>query len=407
MSARKPIREHYDAVLDFTPLRAVPEAAYALIKQTFTIRDGRCVPDLAVPLQHDLRDPDLSPAMPPGSDFWIHKVETDVVVRGSAYAPQGRPIAEMIASVSVGSRAKRIHVLGHRTLQWQDSGRPSFPRPEPFLDMPLTYDNAYGGIDPRMEMEPPASLEALLDFDLCDYPGIYPRNVHGKGYLIQAHPIPGVPLPNLEHPEDRLTPERLCTGDPALWYRQPLPWCFDWTNPLMFPRMAYLGLAPRFPVPSDVELPEVRQGYIAREALTPRPPDEDEQDDIPLGFYQEASLGMRHHELPAGTLIALTGMHPERPELQFMVPPPPELQLHMDGAKVEAHVQLSHCVIVPHALQVQLTYVALVVDMPRVLIPGVHKKIDYRLTVDGDSPIIYEAPTPVLEQITEESRHAG
>ena len=38
-------------------------------------------------------------------------------------------------------------------------------------------------------------------------------------------------MPNLEDPDDLLT-ERLLTGDPQLWYRQPLLACCDWLHPI-------------------------------------------------------------------------------------------------------------------------------------------------------------------------------
>jgi hypothetical protein len=78
----------------------------------------------------------------------------------------------------------------------------------------------------------------------------------------------------------------------------------------------------------------------------------------------------------------------------------------MEGQAVVADIQLSQCVILPDRLQLQLTYAALVVDMPRVFIPGVHKHIPFRVAIDGDAPIEYETPTPVLEQLENGSRHA-
>src|ERR1035437_3273348 len=95
-----------------------------------------------------------------------------------------------------------------------------------------------------------------------DHPGLYPRNPVGKGYLVLPDPIEGVELPNLEDPADLLTPERLVTRQPELWFRQPLPWCFEWTVGLTFPRCLYLGLDAWFPAPDGAPLGEVQRGYI-------------------------------------------------------------------------------------------------------------------------------------------------
>jgi Uncharacterized protein conserved in bacteria (DUF2169) len=395
---REPVRDRYDAVLDFAPLRAVPDIAYVLVKQTYKIGEQRCGLDAPLPLMHDLRDDSLQPRLPPGSDFWIQKQATDVIVQGSAFAPD-RPIRQMTAAVTVGAVAKRVSVFGNRTLEWRSDGTPVIPQPEPFIELPLTYENAFGGIDARMEMAPPKSSEEFLEFDLFDYPGIYPRNLHGKGYLVLPEPLPGALMPNLENPRDLLTADRLIVRDPRLWYRQPLPWCFDWTNALMFPRMAYLGLSPRFPPPSDGSLPEVAAGMLPRDFPRIYSPRLDESDSSPAAFYQEASLGMTFAQLTAGTPIVIEGMHPEKPRLEWQLPPPPSIQVFMEGRRVPAIIRLTNCVITPAQSRMCLVYAALVSEMPRVLIPGVHKEISFRAVIDGDRPLDYEPPVPLMEQM--------
>ncbi|MGD0837524.1 MAG: DUF2169 domain-containing protein [Polyangia bacterium] len=396
---RKPVRDKYDAVLDFAPSRAVPSVAYVLVKQTYRIGERGCVLDAAQPLVHDLRDDTLQPRLPPGSDFWIQKQATDVVVQGSAFAPNGRPIRSMTASVTVGKAAKRINVFGNRRLEWRSDGTPVIPYPETFIDMPLTYENAYGGIDVRMDMAPPQSPEELVKFDLLDYPGIYPRNLHGKGYLVRPEPIPGALMPNLENPRDLLTADRLFVRDPRLWYRQPFPWCFDWTNAVMFPRMAYLGLSPCFPPPSDVSLPEVAQGILPANFKQAYSPSLDAADSWPAIFYQEASLGMSFTALSAGIPMAVEGMHPERARIAWQLPSPPSIQVLFEGKRVPATIRLTNCVITPADLRMCLVYAAVIAEMPRVFIPGVHKEIPFLAVIDGDRPLAYAPPVPILEQL--------
>jgi hypothetical protein len=54
-----------------------------LLKTTYTIEGGRAILAEPEPLKFDIhRDEALDPRMPPGSDFWISKAATDVVIQG-------------------------------------------------------------------------------------------------------------------------------------------------------------------------------------------------------------------------------------------------------------------------------------------------------------------------------------
>jgi Uncharacterized protein conserved in bacteria (DUF2169) len=396
--SRKLARDRYDAVLDFAPARSIPELAYLIVKQTFKIGRGSCVLTTPEPLAHDIRDDKLEPRFPPGSDFWTQKEATDVVVRGSAFAPGGRPTRSMTISVSVGDFTKSICVFGERILEWRSDGRPRIPEAEPFTEMPLTYANAYGGIDPRPKMEAPKSPEEFLEFDLFHYPGLYPRNHFGKGYLVEHGPLPGFPLPNLENPADLLTEQRLVVGDPRLWYRQPTPWCYDWTNPVMFPRQAYLGLSPHFPPPADQSLPEIAAGILPADYAEQFGADRDDPSP-PAEFYQEASQGMHFKALAAGTPIRIDGMDPVFERIEFRLPASPPIQLFLEGNELPTTTSLSNCVITPAESRLELVYVCVATELPRVFIPGVHKHIPFRAVIDGDSPLDYETPIPNLERL--------
>src|SRR5688572_17156881 len=102
MTDRKPTHDEYDVVLDFFPPESLPEYAYALVKFTYQIVDGRCERGPVQPLFHDIRKPDIKPAWQPGCDFWPHKLQTDVAVRGSAYAPDGGTVRSMRIQALVG-----------------------------------------------------------------------------------------------------------------------------------------------------------------------------------------------------------------------------------------------------------------------------------------------------------------
>lgn len=79
-------------------------------------------------------------------DFAPHKPRCDVLLNGSAHAPRGRPAARVGVSLRVGSWSKSFDVVGDRVWQAGAAGIGGAP-PEPFTAMPISYGNAFGGID--------------------------------------------------------------------------------------------------------------------------------------------------------------------------------------------------------------------------------------------------------------------
>ena len=151
--SRKPASAEYDATVGLEPKQKgeIPTFAYALVKITYEVVNGRARQIEPEPLALDLYGEEpLSPPVPSGSDFWVSKSATDVVIQGSAFAPGGRPIPSMEVVARVGPLSKRIAVFGRREIVWLGAGRIQVPRAEPFAEMPLAYTNAYGGVDPRV-----------------------------------------------------------------------------------------------------------------------------------------------------------------------------------------------------------------------------------------------------------------
>lgn len=394
---RTPATERYDALVDFDKtLDPAPTSAYGLVKLTYDLVDGACVPAPAEPLFHDVRDPAIEPRLCAGSDYWPHKVGTDVVVTGSAWHPGGAAAPQRTISLMVGAALKSVAVFGRRVVSRGALGAPVFSDPEPFVELPVVNANAYGGWDARVPM--PAS-DALADVVArqYDHPGIYPRNPFGKGYVVVPElPENEVELPNLEDPSDRLTPERFFVRDPALWYRQPLPWCLDWSSALMYHRYVWLGADAWFPAPADELLPEVRRGVLPprfREAAA----EFADAPGAPLPFLQEASLGMVLHGLRPGTPIAVTGMHPEVQRLSFALPPPPRLSFSLGDGWQPAPARLHSLLVLPGRLKVQLLYGASYGPLGRRYVPGVHARIPLALRVDDDPPVAYECPPTIGE----------
>jgi hypothetical protein len=394
--ARLPIRAHYDAEVGLCRRDGGP-SAFVICKLTFTIAAGGLEVASPEPLRADPRDSELAPRLQPGTEFWPFKPATDVVVQGSAFAPRGRPTDSMEASVSVGGRCKRVRVFGDRAVRWRGDGSLTIDAPEPFGEMPLVYQRAYGGLDWRVPAKAETAADAIrLD---SDHPGLYPRNPFGRGYLVAPGEVPNMLMPNLEDPDDLLTADRLVVGDPKLWYRQPLPWCFDWSHPGTFPRCVFFG--PRvdawFPAPSDEDLPEVKRGLLPsgfRSRMANRPLLSGPEP----SFFLEASFGMTFTRIE-GAPVVIRGMCPDRPEIVFTIPAQgPAITLAVERTTETPRPRLHSVICRPAEGKVCLVYAADMV-LPRIFIPGIHKHIPVSATILGDKPIEYEAPPTWHEQL--------
>jgi hypothetical protein len=118
-------------------------------------------------------------------DFAPRKPCCDVLLLGSAYAPDGRPLTRVPVGLRVGNMTKRFAVVGDR--HWEVGlGRISASPPEPFVIRPISYDVAFGGVDNDHE-------------DFAKH-GACMRNPVGRGYRLQLKSewVDGKPLPNTE-----------------------------------------------------------------------------------------------------------------------------------------------------------------------------------------------------------------
>lgn len=198
------------------------ECAYSVVKATFAT-SSRGEPTFCdeqaeiVPLDEPRGDP-LGSSLLTAGEMTLIKPSTDVLLRGLAYAPRGKPTREVDVSLRVGPVSKSVRVFGDRV--WEAGilkARPS--EPKPFETMPLIYERAFGGID----SEPPDP--AKVDFE--------PRNPVGCG-LIPSHgraALEGRPLPNLEDPS------ALIRGPKD----RPAPAGFGPVSPHWEPRKSYAG----------------------------------------------------------------------------------------------------------------------------------------------------------------------
>jgi hypothetical protein len=182
------------------------EVVVVAIKATFTIpRDG-AEPELAeeqVPLidaDQFTGEPGLS-APVHECDYAHHRPKCDVLLNGSAYAPTGKVVRRTDVGIRVGPMVKQFAVVGNRVWRSGAMGiRAS--EPEPFSVMPISYDNAFGGVD-----------RSRKDLDVVR---TFLENPVGRGYSHYKENLDGKPLPNTEQldrpvtdPAGRYTPMAL------------------------------------------------------------------------------------------------------------------------------------------------------------------------------------------------------
>lgn len=168
----------------------------------FLDRDGAHVWVVAVKGTFDLAGERLPPAQQqpvitsdvhrgdPTCSSLLHEAEigplrpgTDVVVRGHACAPGGRPVKVVDVAVRVAGRLKALRVHGHRVWYRSAFGYAASDA-APFVRMPIVYERAFGGSGEGARGEP------LVD----------ERNPAGVGLYDPARVPEDAPLPNIEDP---------------------------------------------------------------------------------------------------------------------------------------------------------------------------------------------------------------
>jgi hypothetical protein len=116
------------------------------------------------------------------TDLVRTKTATDVIVLGHAYAPDEQPVTELDVGFQIGPLIKNLRVSGDRV--WQGG---AITAPEPFIKMPIIYERAYGGVDPKSrDTEAP-------QWDV--------RNPVGTGFSLSEAGADGQRLPNIENPD--------------------------------------------------------------------------------------------------------------------------------------------------------------------------------------------------------------
>ncbi|MDY6991276.1 MAG: DUF2169 domain-containing protein [Pseudomonadota bacterium] len=228
-----------------------------------------------------------------------YKVATDVVFIGKAYTSEA--VIDCLATLTVGEHSKTMYIVGDRVCTYLPRQLPFISEPKPFTEMELTYERAYGGRDKTQSEEI-----------------TYPRNHAGVGFVLHNTPeaIEDLILPNIEDPQDKLTPERLIVGDMHHWWQQPLPQGLSYYAKSWYPRCSYIGVLPAY-VPLGSVMPEAKLGLVPKNqvelARSFKLPSLDPR------FFNGASLGLALPYLQGHEAIHLQHLSPEG-ELKFYLP---------------------------------------------------------------------------------------
>ena len=144
-----------------------------IVKATFDLKPN----EAAVPADDQLfptgdefapLDRDQTGSVQYESDFAYFKPSADLLLTGSCHAPNGQAVKHCDVTFQVGDKRRTLSVLGNR--YWEHTlGGGAISDPVPFVEMPINYENAFGGEE-------------------------YAKNTIGKGA------VRGKLLPNIEDP---------------------------------------------------------------------------------------------------------------------------------------------------------------------------------------------------------------
>jgi hypothetical protein len=132
------------------------------------------------------------------SDLVHTKSRTDVILQGHAHCRGGKPATRVDVRLKLANIDKTLRVFGDRLIKHSAIGI-GLTRPQPFTQMPILYERAFGGTDLHDENPKRHGWE--------------PRNPVGVGFGTRKKHIIGTPAPNIEVPGSPFKDWR--KGEPA------------------------------------------------------------------------------------------------------------------------------------------------------------------------------------------------
>lgn len=156
------------------------------VRATFAIEAGgqlvRAAEQLPVARAPRYRGEPATSSLVYDSDLAFGKRATDVILDARAWAPAGRPADMVEVGLELGRIRKALRVYGDRV--WMRAVGGLMPgRPKPFLSMPIHYERAYGGADPRGQ-------------------GYFALNPVGRGYAFEVAALLDQLVHNVEDPRE-------------------------------------------------------------------------------------------------------------------------------------------------------------------------------------------------------------
>lgn len=248
------------------------DTLYVMVKASFNIGPQWTLLDEQMPpVAADIYwgEPESS-SLKIASDYHIGKPSSDIIMTGLACAPDRKMVKNLDVNLTVGQVSKTVRVYGDR--QWID-GQAS--EPVAFETLPMVFEKCFGGVH-------------LVDGEVDS---AEMRNPLGCGYAGKRTmaEMNGVPLPNLEDPQNLIT-RHTDTPPPA---------CFGFIAPSWHPRAEFAGTY-------DEHWQTHRAPYLPED-------------------FDSRFFNMAHPELvypgylQGGESVSISGMHP-RGELSFELP---------------------------------------------------------------------------------------
>jgi hypothetical protein len=249
------------------------ERIVVVIKGTFRIPERGGVAELAttqVPhLYADVftGEPGLS-AVLYEYDFAPSKLQCDVLLVGSAHAPDGKPARRVTVGFRVGPLKKGFEVLGNRYWKIGAMGDLSPSDPEPFTSLPISYDVAFGGTELLPNTQQMVSA--------------YAPNPVGKGHLPKSGSadVFGKKVPNTQEVGKPVTSPRgsyqsMSFGPVGRNFQERMRYAGTYDEPWLEKIFPFLppDFDPRYyqAAPADQQLPYLRGGETVQLSnLTPK-----------------------------------------------------------------------------------------------------------------------------------------
>ncbi len=191
-------------------------------------------------------------------DLFLPRTGTDVIVLGRAVSP--KPTTQMSVLVKAGPYQVELLLLGERVWTRGAAGELVPGPPAQFTELPITYENAFGGA-------------AKTEYgDLPDA-----NNPVGRGFYLTEAEAAGKPLPRIEDPAARV----------VQWNDRPAP----------------VGLGP-YPLAWGLRLLQV---------FTVDPESKEPAIHPERGLYDQAHPRLSGRRLDAGEVVTIEGMRPAGP----------------------------------------------------------------------------------------------